>query len=117
MANLLIRLTSTPYGTSDAADGLDFAIGATNYGHHVTLLFEGNGLWQLIHQSPPDKGVKNHSKRLKSLTFFDIDACYYSEQDRLSLGITQDKLSPVVSKAEQGDITSLINNSDHVVTF
>lgn len=117
MANILIRLTTPPYGSSDAADGLDFAIGATNYGHQIVLLFEGNGVWQLINQSPQTKGVKNHSKRLKSLTFFDIDACYYCEEDRLTLGIDKEKLNGVATQADKDHIFTLINNSDHVVTF
>ena len=121
MAKLLIRLTSAPYGTSDASDGLDFALAATNYGHEVVIIFEGNGLYQLLPQKKVN-GVKDQSKRLKSLPFFDIEECYYAQSDieRQGMGAQSYSLDIVSDLAEPLDdagIIMLIEQADHVVTF
>ncbi len=121
MAKLLIRMTSAPYGTSNASDGLDFALAATNYGHEVAVLFEGNGLYQLFPQAKV-KGVKDQSKRIKSLPFFDVEECFYAENDVNRLGLNTDTFAATIV---QDDVTPLddagiimqIEQADHVVTF
>ena len=78
MAHLLIRFTTAPYSVSQASDGLDFAMAATNYGHEVSILFEGDGIYQLTEQAPQQQGVKNHFKGLKrchSLTLKTVTTC------------------------------------------
>ena len=58
MATMLIRFTQTPYGNQISQDGLDFVLAATNYGHDVKVLFEGDGVLQLV-KTDSLKGLKN----------------------------------------------------------
>ena len=117
MAKLLIRMTSPPYGSSNAADGLDFALAATNYGHEVVMLFEGNGIYVLLPQQPVQAGVKNLSKQLKSLPFFDIEECFYSAVDAQYCNVDSDALQTSAEAITDEAINTLINDCDHVVTF
>ena len=48
MAQLLIRFTQSPFSNAKSQDGLDFALAATNYGHDVKVLFESQGVLQLV---------------------------------------------------------------------
>ncbi len=72
MAQLLIRFTQSPFSNAKSQDGLDFALAATNYGHDVKVLFESQGVLQLV-KAASTKGLKNHTKRLASMPFFDIE--------------------------------------------
>ena len=53
MAHLLIRFTQSPFSNAKSQDGLDFALAATNYGHEVKVLFENEGVLQLVNTYSP----------------------------------------------------------------
>lgn len=125
MAKILVRFTQPPYANSESANGLDFALAATNYGHEVMVLFENKGVLQLL-QSSSLKSVKNHSKRLAALPFFDIEECYVcapSFKDvthSFALGHSQfDSLIQDLEAqmVETDKKLALIERADHVVTF
>ena len=117
MANILVRMTHPPYGSSDANDGLNFAMSATNYGHEVAMLFEFDGVFQLAATQAPTQDYKNHAKQLKSLPFFEVEPLY----------VCQDSLNarePLLTLNHSGMISvsaqqkrDLINQADFVVTF
>lgn len=125
MTKILVRFTHSPYSSSDSASGLDFALAATNYGHQVAVLFENQGVLQLL-QTPSVKHIKNHSKRLASLPFFEIDenyVCQHSfEEIEQSFGLDQSQFEALIQNLEVQFIdmaqkVALIESVDHVVTF
>ncbi len=122
MATMLIRFTQTPYGNQISQDGLDFALAATNYGHDVKVLFEGDGVLQLV-KTDSLKGLKNHSKRLASMPFFDIEDCYVCKESATMLGIAHTLANSELIEALEGQWVdapsriNLIDSVDHVVTF
>lgn len=115
MASILVRFTSAPYSTSSASDGLDFALAATNYGHHVTVVFEGQAVWMWQANQRPPPGVKNMSKRLKSLPLFDIEDCYICQSSLNTYSVTP--FSQAFQAADSNTLITLLKNADHVVTF
>lgn len=122
MATLLLRFTQSPYGSTTSQDGLDFALAATNYGHDVKVLFENNAVLQLT-KADSIKGLKNHSKRLASMPFFDIEDCFVCKDSATALNIDH-TLNNVALFEEldcqwisANDKLALINSVDHVVTF
>jgi tRNA 2-thiouridine synthesizing protein C len=122
MASLLIRFTQSPYGSAFGQDGLDFALAATNYGHTVHVLFEGEGVLQLV-QTPSTKGIKNHSKRLASMPFFDIEECFICKDSVDAFAIDSVLLNTGLIEELDGQLLNasqrlaLIQRADHVVTF
>ncbi|NDV91208.1 sulfur reduction protein DsrE [Alteromonas sp. 345S023] len=125
MTKLLVRFTHSPYSSSDSASGLDFTLAATNYGHEVAVLFENQGVLQLL-QSPSLKHVKNHSKRLASMPFFDIEDSYVCqnsfEEITKSLELGQPQFDALIQNLEAQFIDTarkveLFESVDHVVTF
>lgn len=115
MARLTVRITSAPYTGAAVTDALDFAIAATNYGHGVTLLFEGLGIYAWQHSQSPAKGTKSIAKRLKSLPLFDIDLCYVCQQSVTHYGVAVDNPQACLVSSQQ--IIELLHQTDHVVTF
>jgi tRNA 2-thiouridine synthesizing protein C len=122
MASLLIRFTQSPYGSGFSQDGLDFALAATNYGHTVHVLFEGEGVLQLV-QTASTKGIKNHSKRLASMPLFDIEECFICKDSVDAFAIDSVLLNTGLIEKLEGQLLSasqrlaLIQRADHVVTF
>lgn len=122
MARLLIRFTQGPFSNAKSQDGLDFALAATNYGHEVRVIFENQGVLQLV-KSASIKGLKNHTKRLASMPFFDIEECFVCKTSANTYDIDHvltntDLLEELecewINAAEK---LALIQSVDHVVTF
>ena len=118
MATLLIRFTQTPYQSSTSQDGLDFALAATNYGHEIIVLFEQQGVLQLT-KTESVRGTKNHSKRLGSLPFFDIEECYEESLKQSPLANQKHELIAQLdaSLLSIDEKLALCARVDHVVTF
>jgi len=122
MANLLIRFTQSPFSNARSQDGLDFALAATNYGHDVKVLFENQGVLQLV-KAASTKGLKNHTKRLASMPFFDIEECYVCTTSADTFNIQRVLANTkLVEELECHWLTpsekiALIHSVDHVVTF
>ena len=122
MAHLLIRFTQSPFSNAKSQDGLDFALAATNYGHEVKVLFENEGVLQLV-KAASTKGLKNHTKRLASMPFFDIEECYVCKTSAETFDVEHVLANTdLVEELECNWLTSsekvaLIQRVDHVVTF
>ncbi|WP_076011486.1 DsrE family protein [Alteromonas abrolhosensis] len=122
MAHLLIRFTQSPFSNAKSQDGLDFALAATNYGHEVKVLFENEGVLQLV-KAASIKGLKNHTKRLASMPFFDIEECYVCKTSAETFDVEHVLANTdLIEELECNWVTSsekvsLIQRVDHVVTF
>lgn len=122
MATLLIRFTQAPYTSGKSQEGLEFALAATNYGHIVHVLFEGEGVLQLV-KTDAVNTLKNHSKRLASMPFFDIEACFICQDSARQWDISALLANTDVAAELDAHYVdapariSLINSADHVVTF
>ena len=115
MAHILVRFTQSPYQGSKAIDGVDFAMAATNYGHQVSALFEGNAVWMWQNDQQPPEGVKNLRKKLNALALFEVEPCYIS---RLAVSRQQvDIQSDQCVFVDSPEIVALLRQADHVVTF
>ncbi len=117
MALITICMTTPPYRGIITQDALDFAMGATNYGHEVNLVFLDDGVFQLVAGHQPVDGVKSHEKRLKSLPFFDIEALYCCESSLKTRHISSDDIPHDIEMCDAASISELMQNSDHVVRF
>lgn len=96
-----------------AVDSLDFALSATNYGLDVSVLFEGDGVYQLLDNQSPVKGLKNIRKKVAVLSLFDIEkqfVCTTSLATR-HLDVVNDELIPV----DTAQKLELFNTTDFVV--
>lgn len=116
MKRIIVVLSTPPYGTSDANDGLDFAVAGTNFGHEIVVVFDGDGVWQLSPGQQPPKGSKHVLKRINALPFFDIEemyACQHSLASRLDADRLPDDIRVLHPQAK----AALFQGADIVVRF
>jgi len=117
MSKILIRFSQSPFGNALAQDGLDFALAATNYGHEVVVLFEGDGVLQLMDS---DIHPSSFAKRLSVMPMFDIEECYVCMQSLSNLNVSpSEKLiqSLELQKLDSSGKLDLFKHVTHTVTF
>lgn len=75
--SLLIILTQGPNASSNNQEALDIALAAASFDQPVSLLFEGDGIYQLLTEQDPNiAGRKNLSKAMKAFPIYGIDKLY-----------------------------------------
>lgn len=116
MKRVLVILSTPPYGTSDAHDGLDFAVAGTNFGHDIAVLFDGDGVWQLSPDQAPPKGTKHVLKRITALPFYDVEEMYACEQS-LSSRLDRSSLPEEIATLPLHAKAELLQGADIVVRF
>jgi tRNA 2-thiouridine synthesizing protein C len=117
-AYLLIISTQAPYNSSASTDAFEAALAATNVGLEVKVLFQHDGVYQMIStQSPEHIQHKNMFKKLKSLPLFDIEEIYIDNEsiEVRELRITNNELD--WQSICKSDMISLIGSAQQVLVF
>ena len=102
---MLLICRHSPYGSSLAREGLDLALAASVYELEISLLFSGEGVWQLLPEQQPDDG-RPLSKPLSALPLYDISDIAVNAQSLTERGLSADMLllSPtLINPGELGD--------------
>lgn len=110
MHDILIIIHSTPYGSSRAKEGLDYALTCSAYDQNIALLFCGDGRHCLNpQQNPATIKQKNFAKQLNALEMYGIEDVFtdtpYPDSCISSTPLTNTGLQ------------QLLHNSRHVVNF
>lgn len=113
---ILINSTQPPYSRSNANDAFEAALGASNIGVKVKIVFSGLGQYQLITHQQADKIMrKNILKRISSLPLFDVEDIYLLRPtvatERLDLDTFDVKL------IEPQIFSTLLHNAEQVLVF
>ena len=115
---VLIINRKPPYGTANAREALDVALTCAIFEMPVSMLFLGDGLYQLLkNQSPELIKQKKHEAMISSLPMYDIDQLYVTENDLQARGLTSDDLTLPVAVLADSDLPELIAKQDRVMTF
>lgn len=118
MSQLLFILQSSPYQNSKGKDGIDAALVASAFGQDVSVLFSGDGVYQLIAgQNAALFGLKSTDKLIRSFDLYDIQKVYV---DRTALEIRGLDASLLAIDAELLDaaaLKALIQQQDSVMSF
>ncbi len=115
---VLVVLKHSPYGSSLAKASLDVALAAGAFEQAIDLLFLGDGVLQLLPDQDSHKlGLKNVSRQLASLPFYDINSVYVDAEAaaRYNLDLTK---APIETRAlEQKQMHQLMVGYDHLLGF
>lgn len=115
---LLVVCRQAPYSTPLAKEGLDFALAAGVFDQNISLLFLGEGLWQLKKNQQSDAiGMKNLGKSLSALPLYDIDNIYVEHASLIALGLSQADLLMDVEALDESGIAALLAKADVIFNF
>lgn len=113
---LLYVLQATPYGNSTAQEGLDALFAASIFEQLVSVLFIGDGTYQLLDQQAP-RFNSNIQKQLKSLPLYDIEEIYVCERSLMERKMDHLELAVPATRLSGSDIQSLMRANNHILSF
>ena len=118
MKSLLIISQGTPYGRSSAVEALDTAMAAAALDVPVTLLFDGDGVFQLLPaQAGKELGVRNLSQVLEALPAFEVERCFVAAQALVQRSLKPESLALPGPLLDGEAVASLLRSVDVVLTY
>ncbi|WP_396586621.1 sulfurtransferase complex subunit TusC [Bermanella sp. R86510] len=115
---ILVMQRHAPYGASLARDGLDFILTAAAYEQDLSVLFSGDGVFQLLPEQKADViHAKPQDKALEILPLYDVEQLYVVQEDLLERNISELSLCCPVSIISRQQAKTLIAEQDKVIGF
>lgn len=113
---ILFVFRHSPYGNIIAKESIDSALAASVYDQDISILFFGDGVFQLAPEQQP-KTQKNIEQILSAFSLYDIDqlfACDISLQER---HLPLDKQSNNIQRISKEAIQELMASQDAILSF
>ncbi len=116
--NLLLICRKAPYGNALPREAIDIALAASAFDQNVSLLFSGDGVWQLLKQQKSDSiNSKNHGKVLSALALYGIENIYVDNDSLKQRNLSKDNLLVDTKSVTINEIKALCNNCDTIFNF
>ena len=116
--DILILQRHAPYGSSIAREGLDFILTSAAYDQNLTVLFLGDGVFQLlVNQDSKAIQLKNHASALEVLPLYDIDQLFVIEEDLNERKINHNQIIDSVNVISRKQSKALIKQHKKVIGF
>ena len=113
---ILLLLRQPPYGSSHALEALETALVAGVFEQQVSVLFQGDGVWQLVDdQDGAALGRRTVGKVVKALPQYDITALFACAEALAARGLTAADLVLEVGMIDAAAQQALIADQDAVV--
>ena len=112
--SLLIALTQAPLASSNNQEAFDLALAAASFDQDVTLVFEGDAIYQLtMNQNPSDVGRKNLPKMMKAFPMYGIEKLYiFMASDTEQIEIPNN-----IEVLDDQSYRQLLSESDSIIRF
>lgn len=105
-----------PYDGSYPREALDTALAAAAFDQPVTVVFMGDGVWQLLREQRPEGG-KSLEKQLGALPLYDIDTLYVEAESLAQRGLNVAELALPVQVLAGAALADLLAGQDVVLGF
>lgn len=115
MKSLSIIFNKTPYGSQSGRELLDIALMAAAFDMTISVIFMGDGVYQLLDNQQPDiLDMKNHSPTFKAMELYGIENILISSQDLKERHLSFEQLLPVAQQSDANHIQQIMSQSDFV---
>lgn len=116
--SLLVVSRHAHPGSSLPRSALDTALAAAAFDQPVTLLFQGEGVMQLLSaQDSRAVGVRNLRKVIDSLPLYEIETVFVDAAAAASFGLAGDSLPAGAQWLDAVGMRALLARHDHVLGF
>ena len=116
--DILILQRNAPYGSSIAREGLDFILTSAAYDQNLTVLFLGDGVFQLLsNQDSKAIELKNHASALEVLPLYDVENLYAVEEDLNDRAINKNQLIDGINIINRQQSKAIIAQHNKVIGF
>jgi tRNA 2-thiouridine synthesizing protein C len=107
-----------PHGTVYALESLEVVLISAAFDQDVSLVFVDDGVYQLK-KGQQTKGIetKNFSPTYRALEGYDVEKLYVERESLEARGLTEDDLIVDVSVLGAGELGTLMDEQDVVLSF
>ena len=118
MERLVLLTRRGPYGASAPREALDAALAAAAFELPVTVVFDGDGVQQLLRaQDPAMLEEKNLGANLEALPMFDVEDLRVTARSLEARGLTTDDLLLPVQVLDDVAFADLLAEADQVLSY
>tara|TARA_Y100001956_G_scaffold39372_1_gene38675 strand:- start:400 stop:756 length:357 start_codon:yes stop_codon:yes gene_type:complete len=90
LSQLTYLFRSAPHGSSAGREGIDALLAASAYCEDISVIFIGDGVYQLLHgQDPKEILSKDYAPMLKLFDLYDIEQVYVCENSLAERGVAK----------------------------
>lgn len=118
MSQLTYLFTSAPHSSSSGREGVDALLAASAYSENMSVVFIGDGVYQLLLGQQADKALcKDYAPMLKLFELYDIEQVYVCQASLVERGLSQADLIIDVERASQEQIRGVLQQAAKILTF
>ncbi|OAJ93562.1 sulfurtransferase complex subunit TusC [Vibrio bivalvicida] len=118
MSQLTYLFRSAPHSSASGREGVDALLAASAYCEDISVVFMGDGVYQLLHgQQTADILSKDYSLMLKLFDLYDIEQVYVCEASLSERGLAQADLVLKGQILTPLDLSAQLHRADKVLTF
>lgn len=118
MAQLVFLLSKAPHGSSYGREALEAALMAAAFEQGVTLVFESDGVLQLLDGQTPDAiGEKDVAAAYRALELYGIEDVRVHGPSLAARGLDVNDLLIETASVDDAGLRELIGKADQVLTF
>lgn len=115
-AHLVFVFRTPPYSTPTAQEGMDALLAAAIFDQRITMIFMGDGVFQLSRNQSPVSG-RNQMKMLQSLAMYDIDQIFVQSTALHERGMDSEDLNINCTTVSDQAIHQMISGASHILNF
>ncbi|MCG9598890.1 sulfurtransferase complex subunit TusC [Vibrio sp. Isolate25] len=118
MSQLTYLFRSAPHGSASGREGVDALLAASAYCEDISVLFIGDGVYQLIAgQQTSDILSKDYSPMLKLFDLYDIEQVYVCAQSLAERGLAQADLIIDAQLLDDDELKTQIHSARKILSF
>ena len=115
--SFLVVSRTSPYGNQHARDAFDTVLAGSIFGFTLSVLWMGDGVYQLLKHQPTTINRVDLQANLKALAMYDVDKLYVSSSCLKKRGLTADNLELTAEPVSEETISTLFQSHSTVLNF
>lgn len=118
MSQLTYVFRSAPHSSSAGREGVDALLAASAYCEDITVLFTGDGVYQLLQgQQPQDILSKDYAPMLKLFDLYDIEQVYVCAHSLALRGLSNADLVIDAERLETAAMNLKLHQARKLLSF
>ncbi|MCE2572316.1 sulfurtransferase complex subunit TusC [Motilimonas eburnea] len=115
---LAILNTQAPHGNANARESLDAVLALSAFTEQLTVLFSGDGVYQLQPNQQPQAIMQRHIEPMfKLLDLYDVESVFVSLEDCQQRHLDPTQLAIPVTALSASDFNQVLQQQQYLIKF
>jgi tRNA 2-thiouridine synthesizing protein C len=118
LSQLTYLFRSAPHGSAAGREGVDALLAASAYCEDISVIFVGDGVYQLLNGQQPETILsKDYAPMLKLFDLYDIEQVYVCRASLADRGLAQADLIIDAKPLERAELKALLQKAGKLLSF